>query len=189
MRRIGYWFALSSLANVAWIFVFQYDLYTLSMLPMLVLLVALLAVHLTLGIGREKVSRADHWFIHVPFSIYLGWISVATIANATYVLYVDGAWRDPISGQLATFAMLAIGAALSGLMVFLRNTPAFALVVIWAFMGIFARHNADPTFTTALPTDFVTLATQVGTFAAAMSFIVAAVLFAWFFVRGRKLAS
>ncbi|MFN8373992.1 MAG: TspO/MBR family protein [Anaerolineae bacterium] len=186
LRRIGYWFFLTCLMNCAWIFAFQYDLYTVSMLPMVVLLVSLIAIHLKLNIGKERVSTAAHWCVHVPMSIYLGWISVATIANASYVLYVDFAWRDPASGQLATFGMLLIGAALAGLMLFIRNTPAFAFVVIWAFMGIFARHNAAPTFTTTLPTDFVTLAAATGTFAAVMSAAIAVTAAAWFLVKGRK---
>ncbi len=188
LRRIGYWFFLTCLLNSAWLFVYQYDLYTLSMLPMLMLLGSLIAIHLRLNIGKVRVSACHHWLVHVPFSIYLGWISVATIANAAYVLYVDAAWRDPASGQIATFVMLAIGALLAGLMLFVRNTPAFAFVVIWAFMGIYARHSAAPTFTTALPADFMTLAASVGTFAAVMSVGVGVIIIVWFFVKGRKFA-
>jgi hypothetical protein len=187
MRRIGYWFFVTCLVNCAWIFMYHYDLYTLSMLPMLILLGALIAIHLTLRVGMARVSLRDHWFVHVPFSIYLGWISVATIANATYLLYVDFVWQDAASGQIATFVMLAIGAVLAGLMVFLRNTPVFAFVVIWAFMGIFARHNAAPTFTSALPENFTTLAASTGIFAATMSAVVAVIIVVWYLMKGRKL--
>jgi hypothetical protein len=188
LRRIGYWFFLTCVVNSAWLFAYHYNLYTLSMLPMLILLGSLIAIHLRLNIGKERVSTANHWLIHVPFSIYLGWIAVATIANASYVLYVDFGWQDVASGQLATFMMLAIGAALAGLMIFIRNTPAFAFVVIWAFMGIYARHIAAPTFTTPLPDNFLSLATGVSTFAAAASAVVAVLVVAWYFSKGRKLA-
>ncbi len=57
---------------------------------MLALLGLLIAVYLRLGIGQAQVSAATRWLVHVPFSIYLGWITVATIANVTDLLdYVN----------------------------------------------------------------------------------------------------
>lgn len=175
VKRIGWWFVVTAIGNSTWLFLFHYNQFALSMVPMVLLLVALLAIHLRLGIGRETVSARDHWLIHVPMSIYLGWISVATIANATYVLY-DFGWTDPASGQLATFVMLAIGAALAAAMVFLRRTPAFAFVVVWAFYGIYARQIDVTNAVTAPPAD---LAANVAVVALGMSVAIVAALGLW----------
>ncbi len=90
LRSIGYLFVLSCLANIAWIFLWHYNLVALSVVAMLALLGLLLAIYLRLDIGRAPVAPAMKWLVHVPFSIYLGWITVATIANITSWLYEVG---------------------------------------------------------------------------------------------------
>ena len=62
---------------------------------MVVLLLALIAIYLRLGTGFSRVSPAETWLVRVPFSIYLGWITVATIANITSLLYFWD-WNDVI---------------------------------------------------------------------------------------------
>ena len=86
LHRIGYLFVLSCVANIAWLFLWHYQVFPLTIVAMLALLLFLIAMYLRLGIGRIKVGRAFKWLVHVPFSIYLGWITVATVANATSLL-------------------------------------------------------------------------------------------------------
>ena len=87
LQRVGYWFALSCLANIVWILLWHYNLFPASLLVMLVLLADLIVICLRLDIGRAAVSAAEKWAVNIPFSTYLGWITVATVANATSVLY------------------------------------------------------------------------------------------------------
>ena len=87
LQSIGYLFVLSSIANIAWIFFWHYNLFTLSVVAMLALLILLILIYLRLDIGRAQVAPAMKWLVHLPFSIYLGWITVATIANITSWLY------------------------------------------------------------------------------------------------------
>ena len=102
LRSIGGLFALASVANIVWIFLWHYEVFPATLAVMLVLLGSLIAIYLRLGTGRTPVSRAETWMVRVPFSVYLGWITVATVANATQLLYFlgwNGGALGPRSGR------------------------------------------------------------------------------------------
>jgi hypothetical protein len=134
--RIGYWFVISSVFNIAWIFLWHYELFLLTLIVMLGLLVSLLVIYLRLGIGRREVSTAERWLVHLPFSIYLGWISVATIANVSAVLYTAGWGGWGISPEIWTVLVIIVGGALGIAMALSRREVAYPLVIVWAFAGI-----------------------------------------------------
>ena len=136
LRRIGYLFALSCVANSAWIFLWHYEFFELTLVAMFGLLLSLIAIYLRLDIGRVRVSTAEKWLVHIPFSIYLGWITVATIANVTAVLYYlnwDG-WG--ISPEMWAVIMLVVGAGIASAVSISRGDVAYVLVIVWAFVGI-----------------------------------------------------
>src|SRR4030066_1737604 len=56
LRKVGWWIALGGLANIAWIFLWHYEQFTLTVIAMLILLGSLIATYLQLGIGRSAVS-------------------------------------------------------------------------------------------------------------------------------------
>ncbi|HMB21934.1 MAG TPA: tryptophan-rich sensory protein, partial [Anaerolineales bacterium] len=87
LRRLGYLFALSNLFNAAWLFCWHYNRFGLSVLVMLTLLGLLISSYLRLDVNRSSVSRGEYWSVDVLFSVYLGWITVATVANITSWLY------------------------------------------------------------------------------------------------------
>ena len=149
LQSIGYPFVLSSLANIAWILLWHYEYFALSVVVMLVLLVTLIAIYLRLDIGRKQVPSGMRWLVHLPFSIYLGWITVATIANVTALLdYWDwSGWG--ITAEAWTLIMLAIATVVGGLMSFTRGDIAYALVLIWAFSGIAIKHSDTSSVATA----------------------------------------
>jgi hypothetical protein len=144
LRRIGYWFALGGLANSIWIFLWHYEQFALSLVAMAVLLVSLIAVYLRLDIGRAKVSNAMKWLAHLPFSVYLGWITVATVANATTVLYTLNWDGFGLSPEIWTVIMLAIGAAIAITMILTRRDIAYTLVILWAYAGIVVKQAGAP---------------------------------------------
>ncbi len=86
MQATGWWVVLGGLANSIWILLWHYELFVGTLGAMLILLATLIAVYLGLGIGQTKVSTGETWMVRVPFSIYLGWITVATVANVSDVL-------------------------------------------------------------------------------------------------------
>ena len=144
LKAIAGLFVLSCLANCAWIFLWHYLLFGWTLVAMFVLLVSLILIYLRLGIGNRSTSRAETWMVRVPFSVYLGWVSVATIANVTSVLdFVHwSGWG--IQPQVWAAIMLAVGVLLAGLMAFTRRDVAFLLVLVWAFSGIAVKFPTTP---------------------------------------------
>jgi benzodiazapine receptor len=141
LQKTGYLYVASALANITWIFLWHYELFLLSFLAMLALLGCLIAVYIGLDIGREKVPVAEKWLVHITFSIYLGWITVATIANATTLLDYLG-WNGwGIRPEIWTLLVLTAAVVISGIMSFTRADIAYTLVLIWAFIGIAVKHQ------------------------------------------------
>jgi benzodiazapine receptor len=144
LKKTNLLFGLSCVANVVWLVLWHYLQFPLTILAMLALLLSLIGVYLGLGIGRLQVSNAERWLVHIPFSIYLGWVSVATIANATSVLdYIDwGGWG--IQPQVWAIFMLVVGAVLAVAVGLTRKDLAYVLVFVWAFVGIAVKQAATP---------------------------------------------
>ena len=144
LRSIGGLFALASVANIVWIFLWHYEAFVATLPVMLILLVSLIAIYLRLGTGRTKVGAAETWLVRVPFSIYLGWITVATIANVTQLLYFLGWNGGFLSPEIWTVIMLAVAAAVAWLMAITRRDVAYLLVLVWALIGIATKHAGTP---------------------------------------------
>lgn len=149
LQSIGYIFVFSCLANIVWLFLWHYEVFNFTLVAMLALLVSLVAIYLRLDIGRAEVSRAEKWAVDVPFSIYLGWITVATIANVTQLLYYLGWDGWGISPEIWTVIMLAAGVIISALMSITRADIAYSLVLVWAYIGIAFKHGDTPIVSTS----------------------------------------
>jgi hypothetical protein len=145
MEKIGVLFFITCLANLGWIFAWQYQVLPLSLVVMVVLLCALILIYVRLHVGFAQVSSAEKYLVHLPMSIYLGWISIATIANVTAVLVAAKWARFGMSEQFWAVIMIVVGIVLAGLMLFRRNDIFYALVVGWALVGILLKRIADMT--------------------------------------------
>ncbi len=143
LEGVGWLFPLASLANMGWIFAWHYQRVALSLVIMLVLLASLIAIYLRLGIGAGGAPTSVRVFVHAPFSVYLGWITVATIANATALLVKTGWDGFGLSQVFWTVVMLLAASAITLLVLLKRNDVLFAAVVLWAFAGILIRRSAD----------------------------------------------
>jgi hypothetical protein len=144
LTRVGYLFALSCVANIAWLVLWHYEIFPLTLVAMLALLGLLIGVYLSLGIGREEAPAAERWLVRLPFSIYLGWVSVATIANVTSLLDYLGWQGWGISEATWAFLMLIVGAVLTTVVALSRHDVAYASVIVWAFVGIAVKHRSTP---------------------------------------------
>lgn len=131
---------VACLAQMVWVTLFTLRLFWPSVIAMLAILLPLIGAYLRLGIGHGRASRERKWLAHIPFSIYLGWISVATIVNVASALYTSGWQGGGISPSTWTAIMIIVAAAI-GAVVAVRCTDwAFTLVLIWAFVAIALRH-------------------------------------------------
>lgn len=144
LRAIDGFFILASAANIAWLFLWHYNLFPASLIAMLALLGSLIVIYLRLDIGLRRVSIAENWTTHVTFSIYLAWIVVATIANVTIVLFVAGWNGFGLAPQLWAAILLAVGAMVTLAVIITRTDVAFTLVILWAYAGIAVKQSASP---------------------------------------------
>jgi len=165
LERIGWLFIVSCFANCVWIFCWHYLLFPLTAVFILLLLGSLLGIYLRLGIGQVNVSPAERWLVDAPFSLYLGWGSVATIANLSDVLTTWGWNGTDAAAVVWTVALLAVGAGLALAMRYLRFDAVFGGVIVWAFIGIAVKQAATPT---------VALAAWVGAGLVAVALVVLA---------------
>jgi hypothetical protein len=136
LQKVGFLVALSNILNGVWIFFWHYNLFVWTMVIMLGLLATLIAIFLRFDIGKREFTTAEKWFVSIPFSVYLGWITVATIANATALLKYLGWSGWGIDAQVWTILLLGAGVVISAMMSFNRKDIAYALVLVWAFTGI-----------------------------------------------------
>lgn len=130
----AYW--IGNLANAVWIFLWHYEVFSLTLVMMLTILASLLYMYVQISKVGSNLDRNQKWFVKLPVSIYLGWISVATIANVSQVLFFFdwGGWG--ISPPVWTVIMLAIAIVLGLLMLWRENDIPYVLVLVWAFVGI-----------------------------------------------------
>jgi translocator protein len=85
-KKIGWLFVLSSIINIAWIFLWQYKFLSLSVVLMFLLLATLILIYTRLDISKTSITLREKLAIHLPFSVYLGWITIASIANVSATL-------------------------------------------------------------------------------------------------------
>lgn len=151
LRKISLYYWVSSVANSVWVLLWHYERFPITLLAMVVILLALIATYTTLKDDAAFSAGARLWFVVVPFSIYLGWITVATVANISQVLVFLG-WGGWGLAPALWAAIMVVVAALVGIMMAIRfGSVAYNLVLIWAFIGI-AYKQADNSllFTTTL---------------------------------------
>lgn len=142
LQRIAPLYWLASAANSIWILLWHYEYFTWTIVAMATLLLSLIAIYRILRASPHGGERGFAWAAQLPFSVYLGWISVATIANAAQLLYFLEWSRWGVADVTWTLIMLAVTAIL-GLAMLLRESDfAYAFVLIWALLGIAAKQTA-----------------------------------------------
>ena len=146
LKAIAPAYIVSAVANCIWLLLWHYLQIRFTIVFMAVILVSLLLIYLRLNVGKSHVSNAMRWMVHVPFSIYLGWISVATIANVSALLSPHGlSWTGwGISPAVWTITVMAVAMLLAFLMAAIRQDTAYNLVIIWALVGIGIKQMKTP---------------------------------------------
>ncbi|NDJ52737.1 MAG: tryptophan-rich sensory protein [Chloroflexi bacterium] len=142
LRKIAPFYLLSSVGNIGWILLWHYLFITVSMAAMLLLLVSLIGVYVILHRDdRRPENNGERILVYPVFSVYLAWVSVATIANASAVLFNLEWGAFGISHVIWTNIMVFIAMGLGATFLFSRFFDvAYALVLIWSFVGIAVRH-------------------------------------------------
>lgn len=153
INKINPYFILSSIANTLWIFSWHYYNIGLSMLFMIVILLCLIIINIEINNSElfKNAKLKDKLFIKLPFSVYYGWITVATIANATTYLVSIGWNGFGISDAIWTVLIITVGLIISVANILKYNDIAYGLVIIWAYVGILVKHVAESGFAGQYP--------------------------------------
>lgn len=161
--KLTFLFVLSCALNISWLFSFHYEKFILSVLVIIALLIVLIVIYLMYPVGDRHFSG------RLPFSIYLGWISVATIVNISYTLKYYNVSLG-INEVLGTIILLIIAGILALIGLYRANDPFFALVFVWAIIGV-ARSNVEPQLVNAAYT---------------IAIVILVVTIAFLFTKGKK---
>jgi hypothetical protein len=139
--RIGGFFALSGLVNAVWLFLWQYELLGASVVLMGLLLVSLITIYVRLDVGNARVPLREWLAVHVPFSVYLGWITIATIANVASTL-VSVSWNGfGVAPDTWATLITIVALTIALLVLATRRDVAYGSVIIWALVGIAAKQG------------------------------------------------
>lgn len=168
LRRIGWLTASALAASSIWMLVFQQKLFLPSLAVIVWLLVSLIAVVARMYQHHERFSRAERWLVYVHFSIFLGWVTVATVANAGQVLTAFGwsGWGIPLE-HWGMVALILAGAIASIVTAAMKGNVPYALAVIWALVAVAVNQ-----YTQSVPAS----SARVGATAACMALLVGATL-------------
>ncbi len=142
-QRIGWLFVLSSALNISWIISWQYNYLIASVIIIFLLLATLIQIYVRLNSGRAKIRTGEKLAVHLPFSIYLGWITIASIADVSVTL-VSLNWNGlGISPETWAVLIIMIALVIAILVAATRRDVAYELVIIWAFVGIAANQSSN----------------------------------------------
>jgi len=130
-ERIHYWLVGNFLLNMLWIIVFTQE----WLLASNIVIVALLIV--TIVIYKKLVKVEAHWFDRFPFSIYMSWLSVATIVNIASWFVGNGITEFlGLDEYVWTLILLIVATVLAIVIALMHNDWVYPLVFVWSFVGI-----------------------------------------------------
>ncbi|MEM6836503.1 MAG: tryptophan-rich sensory protein [Cyanobacteria bacterium P01_C01_bin.120] len=141
IRPVNRLLIIACVIQMGWIFLFTLQYFTGSTVAMLGILLSLMGAY---GVLRmDRIDRRRRWLAVYPISIYLAWISVATIINVASALY-DAGWRGGLTGVAWTVIMIWVSVAIALFVIFTRQDIPFTLVYVWAYVAIAVRHADTP---------------------------------------------
>lgn len=143
-RQAGYWLAFNMVLNASWVVIFAQERFLLAQAVIIVLLVTALIVYRRLDVGNPDLPRTERW-LQIPVRIYVGWLSVATIASTAGVLVTQGWDGAGLSYVAWTVIMLFVGAALGLLVRWRLDDAVYLAVFLYAYIGLVIAHLDRPT--------------------------------------------
>lgn len=144
VSKISKLFILSCFTNIVWLFAWHYEFVGLSLVIMFGILATLIAIYRALGTNIREATVLEQLFLRLPFSMYMAWITVATMANISIFQNAMG-WDDLFTSSVNwTLLKLAVVAAIGAIVVLRRNDFIFGLVIAWAAFGIMSKQVDTP---------------------------------------------
>jgi hypothetical protein len=157
-KAITPWFIKANILNGSWIIAWRLELLWLSALILALLLFCLFKINRVTT--AKRADLASTLSVRAPFAIYFGWVTVATIANISSLLVQLGFSEGfGLSAQAWTVVILVVAALIGSATALANSSPAYSLVLVWAFWGIYSRHIAESEWNQQYPD--IILAVQI----------------------------
>ncbi|QHT68019.1 tryptophan-rich sensory protein [Rhodocytophaga rosea] len=138
---------ITSILSICWLFSFSYELLLLSVCIIVLMLFTAIVLFVR---SKEAIQSGQvNKLISVPFALYAGWLSVATIANTSlWLTSMD--WEGGSWGAIPwTMIMIGVAAVLGVVVSYKLKDIVFPSVVVWAIIAIYiARQNQEQTVAT-----------------------------------------
>lgn len=139
IKKTGWWFAISNIANAAWVYFWLNEMLGWSVITIFLLLLCLVMLTIRLRLELDDKPVRTILFVWWPITFYLGWILVASIACVSAWLVSIGWNHVGLPESTLTIVMIAIGCLLYLVLIGKRNMREASLVGIWAFIAIAIR--------------------------------------------------
>ncbi|WP_217596140.1 TspO/MBR family protein [Cohnella sp. GbtcB17] len=143
MKATAPWFFASCLFNVGWLFVWHSERYAASAFVIAGLLLTLIGAYLSSRPAAQAANdRVGFFLIALPFSVYLGWVTVATIVNISVALQAGGwdGWGVP--DRTWAVALFVVAALIAAVAAFKDKDPWFPLTIAWALIAIGVKQQS-----------------------------------------------
>jgi translocator protein len=126
--------------NCLWIYLWHYEQIPASLAVMFALLATLIFINSNL---RKDAPTIEFWLVNVPFNIYFGWITVATILNFTVALIYLGVKTSDFLTTVISCILLIAATALGVIMRGKFENAAYPLTVAWALIAIGIKQSVQ----------------------------------------------
>lgn len=144
LRAVASPFVLNTLFALTWALGVRVGSAWLAAFAVVGLLVSAGICYQRLGIGRFPAPAAEGWLCRAPFSVYCGWLTVATALSLAGLLHTQlGVPTNALGLPGAFWASAAIAGlgALGTWVSWQRHDLAYALTLVWAFAAIAIRQE------------------------------------------------
>ncbi|MCB9081472.1 MAG: tryptophan-rich sensory protein [Lewinellaceae bacterium] len=144
-EKLGWWFILSCLTNVGWLLAWHNNLIGPAFLIILTFSLSLGVIYLRLRNGDGPVTSVERWLVRPVFSIYLGWLTIATVANAS-ILLVRWQWSGwGLSPEIWTGIVILLAVLAGAYFAWVRGDGFYPIVIMWALYGIYQARMGEGT--------------------------------------------
>ena len=139
-KQMHIWFSMNVVANGLWLAAASLDWLVVSVSIIFFMLITLYKINQLLIQISQSDGAIDYWPEKFVFSVYFGWITLASALNITAALVFYN-WDGFGLGDIPwSIAILVVAALIAGVVSWKYKDVAYAGVVIWAFVALVVKH-------------------------------------------------
>ena len=132
-------FMIICVSKILWLFLWHYEQFVFTLIIMFVILRSTLQINYILYLKKQSSNKIARMLMYAPFSVYLGWITITTIANATGLLWLIG-WGGLTVYEGGWTTLMIVVSGVLGVIKILRDRDGFfPAVIIWVVIGIYVK--------------------------------------------------